>query len=210
MTAETTRKSLLEELLRFEDPRQLGKIMKQLREYGWDSEVELVRLDFGVIISLLKRFLDGEITAQQLEDWGNAVEQRDDIEFGMGNSPWILDAISELANPALHQPLTPDTMGNLLLRLERLHAQPDKTWKWKSRYAHTHYLSFEITHQGVFNRDTKQVEEGFYLQVADEKGNYTHELIYGTLEAARQKAFEKWNVPLDSWVEANLYLESEQ
>ena len=111
------RKTLLEMLLRLQDPKALGRIMVNLREYSWDSEETLVNLTSDIIISILERYLQSELTAQEVEDWANAVEMRDDIEFGVDDDETIMNAIGELANPLLTEPLTPKSAKALMEKL---------------------------------------------------------------------------------------------
>jgi hypothetical protein len=117
------RKTFLETLLRFRDPKALKQIMTALREYGWDSEETLVNLTSDAIISILERYLQSELTAQEVEDWANAVEMRDDIEFGIDDDEVIMNAVGELANPVLTEPLTPESAMALI---EKLRMSPDQ------------------------------------------------------------------------------------
>src|SRR3546814_10900263 len=49
-----------------------------------------------------------------VEDWANAVEMREDIELGNQNDAVTLNAIWELANPLITQPLTPAVAKRLI------------------------------------------------------------------------------------------------
>ncbi|MCK4945423.1 MAG: hypothetical protein KAS59_04090 [Alphaproteobacteria bacterium] len=73
------------------------------------------------IISVLERYLHSELTAENVEDWANAVEIRDDIEFGIKNEETVLDAVYILANPVLEGSLPPEMARSLI---ERLRTEP--------------------------------------------------------------------------------------
>lgn len=99
-----TRKKLLEALLGLEMP--VENLLSDLDAFGWDSEEELSELNRHHVISILRRFQTGRISDENIEEWANAVEGRDDIGFEPGYEDMLTDAIYELANPELTQSLT--------------------------------------------------------------------------------------------------------
>ena len=100
-----SRTSQLKELLHFSRP--VAEVVSDLSGFGWDSEAELATLEAAHISTVLNRFLSGEISAADVEDWANAIECREDIGLLPG-SP-VTDALDELANPVLTRPLTRDS-----------------------------------------------------------------------------------------------------
>lgn len=96
------RKTVLEGLLALDKP--VEEILSALRAYDWDSEVELVRLAPVDITAVLGRFLSGTLSAKDVEDWAEAIEGRDDIDYASPESVPL--AVHELANPLITQPLT--------------------------------------------------------------------------------------------------------
>jgi hypothetical protein len=97
-----TRTSQLEELLHFSRP--VADVLSDLSAFGWDSDEELVILEAAHISTVLNRFLSGEISVTDVEDWANAIECREDI--GLLEGAPVADALDELANPLLTRPLT--------------------------------------------------------------------------------------------------------
>lgn len=97
-----TRSLLLHELLHFTRPT--ADVVRNLSDFGWDSDEELVTLQADHVAAVLSRFLSGEIESQEVEDWANAVECRDDI--GMRLDSPVADVLHALANPSLIYPLT--------------------------------------------------------------------------------------------------------
>ena len=98
----TTRASHLKDLLHFSRP--VADVVSELSVFGWDSDEVLVTLDASHISSILNRFLSGDASETDVEDWANAIEGREDIGFPL-DSP-VADALDELANPLLTKPLT--------------------------------------------------------------------------------------------------------
>lgn len=89
----------------------------RLREFPWDSDEELVVLGPAEMRAALRKFIDGTISASDLEAWANAVEGRDDIRFEPAG---IIDLITEIANPILFSPITIPSMRALLARIDEL------------------------------------------------------------------------------------------
>jgi hypothetical protein len=81
-------------------------ILADLRSYGWDSPEPLATLTKVDIISILDRYLAGGLTAQQVADWADLVECREDIELPEEDELSISDAVFHLANPYLCGELT--------------------------------------------------------------------------------------------------------
>lgn len=97
------RKEVLMDLL--ERRRATSAVWEDLKDFGWDSD-ELVVLERRHLEGVLNAFISGEISASDVEEWANVVEVRDDIGFPPGDDALVRDAIFELANPILTEPLT--------------------------------------------------------------------------------------------------------
>ena len=98
------RKEVLEELIEFRRP--LDELGSMLSEYPWDSEEELVKLTSGHVLRVLDRFFGGKFTANQIDQWANMIECRDDIGFEGVSGQIVKQVIYELANPDLTYPLS--------------------------------------------------------------------------------------------------------
>lgn len=117
MTATTTRKQLLRSLVELERP--LDDLVRELSRLGWDCDRELVTLQRQHVLSILERFKQGELLAQQVEAWANAVEAREDIAIESVAHSVLTSAVFELANPALHGALTKELADQWILRLRQ-------------------------------------------------------------------------------------------
>jgi hypothetical protein len=94
------RTATVTELVAFARP--VADILQELAAFGWDSHQELTTLQPAHVEAVLNRFLSGELSATEVEDWANAIECRDDIGFDRVAA----DAVDELANPLLTRSLT--------------------------------------------------------------------------------------------------------
>jgi hypothetical protein len=112
------RKSILDQLLGFEQP--LKDLKNALARFEWDSEEELSLLSLEHLSGILRRFLSRDISAADVEDWANVIEGRDDIGFELGNRAFIRETLHELANPLLTQPLDLERARELLAMIDVL------------------------------------------------------------------------------------------
>jgi hypothetical protein len=110
------REELLRRLVRFERP--LEPLLSLLGAAGWDSHRELVRVAPADIENALRLFLQNRTTAEQVEEWANAIECREDLAM----TELVESVIYELANPLLTEPLSNERTSALI---ERLHGQPN-------------------------------------------------------------------------------------
>jgi hypothetical protein len=99
------RTTALRALIAYEQP--LDPILAVLRAYEWDAQQPLATLTSADVISILDRYLSGDLTAQQVADWADLLECREDIELPNVGATSISDAVFRLANPNLRGELTP-------------------------------------------------------------------------------------------------------
>jgi hypothetical protein len=94
------RKSRLQNLVKLCAP--ISAIAADLENVEWDSEKRLAMLRASDLKSVLERYASGELSHHDIESWANLIEGREDIEVEEG----IRDALFELANPELTEPLS--------------------------------------------------------------------------------------------------------
>lgn len=111
------RQTALTDLLTFRAP--IERLVDALKQFPWDSETGLVLLTPEHIQNVVLRYLNGELTGQQLEDWANAIESREDISFASAHENVLADAIFQLANPTLTTPITKKSVQDLITRLKQ-------------------------------------------------------------------------------------------
>ena len=99
------RTSLLQRVVRYELP--LADTIVMLRAYGWDADHELVTLTADDVLRLLKRYVSGELSAQQVEHWAELLEMRGDLGYEKRWSEELRKVLLLLANPEEHDAITP-------------------------------------------------------------------------------------------------------
>ena len=108
-----SRESVLTALLSLTRP--IPDITRDLSTCGWDAPSPLVVLDASHIFSSLNRFMAGELSAAQIEDWASCIECRDDIQYDPSSAVGL--ALHELANPVLTCSLTRQSATRLVATL---------------------------------------------------------------------------------------------
>jgi len=113
----------------------LGLARDLQRFPGWDVE-PLVTLEAADLISILDRFLRGDLSADHVGIWADALEMRDDVEFGDDAETGVVTAVLQLSNEVIgDRPVTPRRARELIAELEtppdpeevrRVHAQREE------------------------------------------------------------------------------------
>jgi hypothetical protein len=115
------RKAALEDLTRLRG--SVEEARQRLRSFGWDSAPNLVTLSPATVIDVLGRYLSGDLTAEQIEQWADAIEVRVDIAFPPLFETVMKELFFELAHPEIERPLSPDTTHEWTERLRDSPAQ---------------------------------------------------------------------------------------
>lgn len=79
-----SRESLLAEIV--DNPLPDPSVLSELKEYPWDCDKELVTITKAHICTVLAAFREKRLTAEQVRDWANRIEGRDDIGYELG---WV-------------------------------------------------------------------------------------------------------------------------
>lgn len=106
----------LRELITFSKP--VAVLSSSLSKFDWDFEGEPLVVTASQIQAVLKRFLAGEYTAIDMENWANLIESREDLDFEEQSREAIENVIYCLANPALQGEITHDSCKELLTTLD--------------------------------------------------------------------------------------------
>jgi hypothetical protein len=106
-----TRLNTVRDLLELKRPIQ--EVLYQLKNINWDFDGDGVELTTSHLKNALLLYLDGILSASEIEAWANAVECRDDIYFESNNGR-IDDVLHELANPLLTYRLDPSRARTLI------------------------------------------------------------------------------------------------
>lgn len=92
-------KKLLE-LITFAKPlNQLKSITQQL---DWDSDHDVVIITLAEFKNILKRFIANSITVEEITQWAELIESREDIGYEANTRLDIQEIIIEIANPLLN------------------------------------------------------------------------------------------------------------
>jgi hypothetical protein len=114
-TATETRRQLVAALV--EGMLSPAYVKEALSKFPWDSNQELVKLRAQDIAHMLEGYLGNHRKAQEIEDWANALEGRDDIGFEPGQATTLEAVLHELANPVLEGALTRKSAERMLAQL---------------------------------------------------------------------------------------------
>jgi hypothetical protein len=114
-------KRLLTELLRL-DAANLRQTALALEEYIQDSldeEEALVLLGRAQVVSVLQRFIKGEISGEDLYVWADALELRPDVTFSEEDDDGeVFHAVSDISTTyVLRGPLTKEEAASSILAL---------------------------------------------------------------------------------------------
>ena len=90
-----SRKNILINIIHFRG--SLDQLKSELSTFPWDS-VKLVTLVKTDILNAINLFYSSVINKEDLENWADILECRDDIEY---ENDSIKDAVHQLANPIL-------------------------------------------------------------------------------------------------------------
>jgi hypothetical protein len=80
--------------------------LRRLASFPWESDYPLVKVTSTDIAKVLRGFLVGALSADDCEEWANAIESREDLGFDRAGEALLKGIIFELANPVLTRPLT--------------------------------------------------------------------------------------------------------
>ena len=93
------RVSVLSDLITCGKP--IDVLAANVSDLGW-SETPVVVLTTDHILSVLRRFQEGELIAADVEAWADLIECREDIDYQPERDEDIVEAIFVLANPVLN------------------------------------------------------------------------------------------------------------
>lgn len=98
------RKMLLERLVAYELP--IEPVLEGLSYFPFEAAAVLVCIQRTHVVSIIDRFVAGELNAEQVTDWADQVEVRDDLGLEESHRVVLRDALFRLANPNLREPVT--------------------------------------------------------------------------------------------------------
>jgi hypothetical protein len=113
------RAEILQELARFETPTE--PLLQELRAFGWDwSGAPLLVLTKADLLRVIDRFLAGQISAAQLQQWAENLELREDVAFDERDAELLDDIFFRIATPEINEPLTHDVVRRMRDEIARV------------------------------------------------------------------------------------------
>lgn len=97
------RRTVLIDLVSF--AQDITMLKGNLARFAWDSEEELAVLEKRHLVNVLTRFLNGQLSGDDVMEWANAIELREDIAIESGSENLVKDIIFDLANPEINYKL---------------------------------------------------------------------------------------------------------
>lgn len=115
------RKKILQDLVEFRKPP--SEMYAVLSIFEWDSDEELIQMERRHIAVVLQKYISGEISSEEIEDWANLIEGRDDVDYAE-----VAEILHILANPAITHQLTPSVAASLVdkLRMPNTPLEPSR------------------------------------------------------------------------------------
>jgi hypothetical protein len=117
MEAETLRATLLQALIH--SPSNASQVMPALAELGWDFSAPPVRMTLEDLRTALHQYIQGQISAQDIEFWSNCIEGREDLDYEHNYRDLMAQTVFELANPELTYSLSSARASALLEHLSK-------------------------------------------------------------------------------------------
>lgn len=107
------RAEILQELVAYRPPTE--QLHAELRTYGWDwlDDEPLLIITREHLLSIIDRYLAGEITSAQLQQWAENLECREDVDFEETNKDIIDSVFFRLALPEINGVLTPESVKGM-------------------------------------------------------------------------------------------------
>jgi len=99
-----THYQILQSLLDFDQP--LDALKKEIKTLPWDSEEEVIILKKDHLFKILEKFTNQQLDSDELSEWANLIEGREDIGFEEKDEEILKKIIFEMANPEINEPIT--------------------------------------------------------------------------------------------------------
>lgn len=106
------RKDILIDLI--QNNKDTAELVNELSNYMWDCDEPLLIITANDIYNTLNKYILGAIDNNTIENWANAIECREDLEY---ESDFIQDIIIKLANPVLYGEITINNIAEIRNKL---------------------------------------------------------------------------------------------
>lgn len=114
---------LLLELI--QNPKKATEIVQELTAHGHECEKHLAEVCKLDVLSVLKQFDHGSLSAAEVECWAKCLLDRMDVAYEFGEEGVVDEAVFWLANPALHWPIDTEIHHRIVTLFERRRVKRD-------------------------------------------------------------------------------------
>ena len=109
------REELIREIAQYGPEYEESK--KAIQKYPWDCDEELYYLTRKDVSNIFERYLVGELESDDLVNWANFLEIRDDLGFESSAEKILDRIIFWLANPEINFDINTELVKNLKAEL---------------------------------------------------------------------------------------------
>jgi hypothetical protein len=106
------RKDILTDLICFNG--NLTELQSELSQYSWDVEEPTLIISKADFSNVIRKCVDEKIIFDELENWANAIECRDDLAFEVEE---MQEIIFELASPEINGEITKQRLQEIINEL---------------------------------------------------------------------------------------------
>ncbi len=107
-----SRTDILNDLVSFN--KSLSSLRNELSQYSWDTEGSYLVITKKHFLKVLKKCLEQQITLQDLENWSNLIECRDDLDF---ENEELQEIVFEFASPEINGEITKERLQEIVTDL---------------------------------------------------------------------------------------------
>lgn len=94
--------------------RPIRNCLEELRNFEWDYDGRPFVLSLEIIFGILERYLNGDLSARNLEEWASAIELRDDIEVDSNDEDLIKEIIEFLSEPSINGSISKEIADGII------------------------------------------------------------------------------------------------
>jgi len=112
------RSKLIKEIAQYGPSYNQAKI--DIQKYPLDSDQDLYLLTREDVIDIFERYVDGKLTSDQIVDWANFLEGREDCGYEPSAENLLNEIIFLLANPDINYPVNAELINRLKSNLKEI------------------------------------------------------------------------------------------
>ena len=95
----------------------MDSLMRDISVFDWDYEGDPVILDKDILKEVLLKFINGNLSLNDLYKWADFLELREDVDYPEGETDIVSETMNDLANPSLQGEITKARAQAILSKL---------------------------------------------------------------------------------------------